>query len=93
MQLIYLHLSILFFSYKKGWGPRKHRQHALSERVMIPGEITPYGVNKVQVFKVNRRNVDNRTIDLIETLLNEAPAALLFSLGFCWCRCFEDGRY
>lgn len=38
-----------------------------------------------------KKNVDNHAIDLNETRLNEAPAALLFSLGLSSCRCFEDG--
>lgn len=35
--------------------------------------------------------MDSLVIDLDETLLNEAPAALLFSLGLSPCRCFGDG--
>lgn len=35
--------------------------------------------------------MDNHAIDLDETILNEAPAALLFSLGLSSCRCFGDG--
>lgn len=49
--------------------------------------------NYLKLISREEKNVDNHTIDLIETLLNEAPAALLFYLGFSSCRCFEDGRY